>query len=674
MLAVMTTMLTAARAQENKEQTLTEVEVKAARVTLRPDGQTIVPDSRQTAASTNGYTLLGKLALPGIRIDEVMHTITAINNKGAVQLRLNGVPASKDDLLALDPKLVRTIDFIDNPGIRFGDNVAYVIDIHTRRDDTGYALGADLTNSLTAWRGDNMLYAKLNRGNTELGLTYNAAYKDFKGNRYDETADYTLADGTHHTIDRRTQSRRTRNFGHVLSLKYNLADSANYVFQAVLSGSIDHSPGDHATFCVADGTQTYNTLSRHRSHSLSPTLDLYFHHRLGKRQSVTANVVMTHIATTRHTFMNEGGDYAYDVDGNTWSAISELVYENRLRPFTLSAGLRHQLKYVHNTYTGSTEATTPMHDGKFYTFVEVKGRRSTIAYMAGIGLTNERYRQASHRYDHWMWRPKATLSWTIVPALTLRYGIELYQRVSQIAMVSDATLRQNSMEWTVGNPDLRPTSVTKHTLNLSYTRPRLSAQIDMEYRLNRHTNLAHYTRTADNRFLYTQTNQPGCNLLYLWPSLRYELVPGRLSVSANGGVNRFFNYGDDYKHHYTSGTVGGSIAAYLGHWTLTAYADNGWHFLEGEMRGHQRGANYLSCSYRWKDCTVALYWQHPFEHNPRMDFSELLNANLRKQMTIRGTDYGNMLTLNFSWKIGRGSRRHDVEQKLKNEDTQTGIL
>ena len=61
-------------------------------------------------AATDGYSLLGKLSLPRIRVDEVMRTIVPLTNNGSVQLRLNGTLASKEDLLSLDPKLVKNID------------------------------------------------------------------------------------------------------------------------------------------------------------------------------------------------------------------------------------------------------------------------------------------------------------------------------------------------------------------------------------------------------------------------------------------------------------------------------------------------------------------------------------------------------------------------------------
>lgn len=151
-------------AQDDKAVQLEEVNVKAARVTQKADGRLLVPTEAQKAASTNGYSLLAKLDLATLRIDEVMHTVTTLGNQGAVQLRIDGTLASKADLLTLDPQRVRHINVIDNPGVRYGEGIAYVIDIKTARADKGYTMGLDLTDALTTRRGDNAVYARMNRG------------------------------------------------------------------------------------------------------------------------------------------------------------------------------------------------------------------------------------------------------------------------------------------------------------------------------------------------------------------------------------------------------------------------------------------------------------------------------------------------------------------------------
>lgn len=72
---------------EEKSITLDEVTVKGAKVVSKVDGQMIYPTDAQKSASNNGYSLLQKLSLPNLRIDNVTHSISTIDNRGGVQDR-----------------------------------------------------------------------------------------------------------------------------------------------------------------------------------------------------------------------------------------------------------------------------------------------------------------------------------------------------------------------------------------------------------------------------------------------------------------------------------------------------------------------------------------------------------------------------------------------------------
>ena len=652
-----------------------EVTVEAARVTKKLDGMLIVPSDAQREAATDGYSLLGKLSLPRIRVDEVMRTIVPLTNNGSVQLRLNGTLASKEDLLSLDPKLVKNIDFIDNPGVRYGDGIGYVIDIRTKRNTTGYVLGADLSNAVTTLNGDNTVYAKLNHKNSELALTFNSSYNDHRGFRSSETADYTLNNGSHYLVSRNQTAGRSRRFGNQFEIKYSLADSATYVFQANLSVGGGNTPGNYADFVYRDGTveKTYRTINV--SSDFSPTLDLYFFHQLGKHQSITANVVGSSIYTDKRGYNGEEGDYAYEVNGRTWSLESEAIYENKLKPFTLSAGLEHSVSFTNNEYTGDVSALNKMRRGELYLFSEVKGRWKQLGYSAGIGVANKTYSQENYSFDYWTFRPKLTLSYEILAGLNASYTFETYRRVSSYAMVSDARIRENSREWKVGNPNLQPSRVIKNIIDVSYNGKRVSCGMNMEYRRDLGSNMSVYERTATDEFLYSQQNIGNIMMFVVQNYVRYDVVPECLSVTLFGGINRFFNNSSLYRHHLTSYNYGGNVQAYLGRWTLTGYADNGWKFVEGEHEGRNGPAVYFGASYRWKKCNVSLFMQHPFQQHPAIQRGKVLNENLHKEYIYRSRDLGNMITLRFSWKLSKGKSYKEIDKKVQHEgNKQTSIL
>ena len=135
-----------AKTQQNKQQetkttqTLQEVEVKAARVVDRPDGKLFLPSAAQMQHSANVYQLLAMMPMQGLKVNAITRTITPVAPDGSVQIRIDGAKATPNDLAALDTKRIRSIEYIDNPGVRYGDGIKFVINIHTRRSTQGYEL------------------------------------------------------------------------------------------------------------------------------------------------------------------------------------------------------------------------------------------------------------------------------------------------------------------------------------------------------------------------------------------------------------------------------------------------------------------------------------------------------------------------------------------------------
>ena len=659
---------------EDKTVTLDEVIVKAPKVVSKADGQTIFPTIAQKDASNNGYGLLQKLSLPNLRIDGAAHSITAIDGRGNVQLRINGIIVGKEEMLALDPKLINKIDFIDKPGVRYGEDVAYVINIITKRKDSGYTLGVDITPTLTSWQGDGTVYGKWNHKKSEFTVSYNYSRYKLNGTKGTELAEYTLNDGDIYTIERNDVKTLRKTHSQDMKLTYNLADSTAYVFQASLSASLYKTPGNYSIKDIIDGTKRYSSTYTESGKSSSPVLDLYFFRQLTPRQSITADAVGTYIATRSSNYYDEGAPYQYDVDGKTVSALSEIVYENRLNPFTLSAGVNYRYKYTKNDYTGDAFALTELNQNNVYAFGELKGSFKDLRYSIGLGASYIHYNQNKHSYDFWTFRPKATLAYNIQNGMQLSYTFDMKERASRIAMISDATIQTNSMEYTVGNPDLKPSRNTEHALRLSYNDDRWSAFAEGFYRHCNKPNMAHYERTADDKFIYTQINQKAINVLNTMAYASYWITPEKLQINANAGVMRCFNYGFGYTHCYTSWFYSASVTAYLGKFTLLAYADNGYRFLEGETKGYSGANTALQCSYNYKDWQFALTWSNPFINNYKSDESEILNRNLYKHFVQNKRDSGNSVSLNISWRLSRGRKHQSADKTINLRDTDNGII
>ena len=664
-----------AHAQDvEKSVTLKEVTVKASKVVNKPDGMIIYPTEAQKQASNNGYTFLDKLTLANLRIDNINHSITAIDNRGSVQLRINGIVVDKQEMLALNPKDITKIDFINNPGVRYGEGIAYVINIVTHRTESGYTIGTDLTSALTTLQGDGMVYGKRNKGKSEWSLSYDINGYRFKGSKSTQLAEYSLNDGSIYTIERNDAESLRKAIAHEAKLTYNWADSTATVFQASLSGAFNNAPDNYKLKDIIDGSRQYRATSRDDDKSYSPVLDIYFFRQFTPRQSITANAVGTYISTQTSSYYDEGTPYQYEVDGKTASLLSEVIYENRLKPFTLSTGLNYSYKYTKNDYRGDASSLTKTNNNRLYAFTEIKGMLKQLRYTLGTGASYIHYTQNGHRYNYWTFHPKASLTYQFNNNLQLSYTYQMRDVVSRIAMTSDATVRTNNMEWTVGNPDLKPSHDMDHRLQLSYNTQRLQTLVEGYYKQCLKPNMAHYERTDNNQFIYTQINQKEIDALDVMAYASYWLLPEKLQMAANGGIYRCFNFGYNYTHCYTSWYYAGSITAYLGKFTLQGYVDNGNRFLEGESKGYNGAYSVLKASYTWRDWQFSLSWGNPFNSHYKSYENELLNRNLYKHTIGYSKDSGNQVSLNISWRINRGSRHKSAEKTISLSDKDNGII
>lgn len=671
---------------------LKEVVVKGERVTNRDNTLHLLPTQEQKDASTNAYGLLSRLALPNVTVDEVTKSITVPPSLGAIQIRVNDIVADRHDLTALDPKDVRYVDFIKNPGVRYGQGVTFVVNIVTNKRRRGYTVGAELMQTLTTERTGGEAFAKFNSGKSELGVHYSFGFSDMKKLEYEEKAEYTMPDNSVYNISRTDNSWRRRNVSHDLQLQYSLADSSRYTLQATLCVLVSRVPRDTRT-----RTETQDGMSEafaigSTDDTKAAVADLYFNYNLTKRQSLTANATGNYTLSDYAYAYGGASPYAYTSRGKTRTLYAEAIYENRLRPFTLSAGVTFDHNQTDISYHGDTEASNNILTQSLYAFAQVKGRLADLSYTAGTGVSYLHYRQGAERYRYWLLRPELQLSWSPWRPFTLTYNLQMRMDAPRLAYLGDAVVRNNAMELTVGNPDIHPNRIVEQTLTASLQLPSLYTSVSTHYRSHINTWMQKIERvqTASDEqtsrqavygnvpndvvFLFSRANQRRISMFYVDNYTRYELLPGKLSLMFFGGLYRCFNYGDDYTHHSSAFNWGAGADAYLGRLSLSAHVDNGWNFLEGETKGIGTYTYYLTAAYRIGNFNVSLYWQHCLQNRVEAHHSELLNRYVHKSMRMYNGDMGNMLTLSLSWRLTKGRERKAVSRNDMRRGGDTGII
>ncbi len=654
------------------------VVVKGERVMNRDNTLRLLPTQEQKEASATGYGLLSRLALPYVTVDEVAKSITVPPNMGQLQVRINDIVADRRDLTALDPKTVRSVDFVQNPGVRYGQGVTFVVNIVTSKPEFGYTVGAELMQTLTSERTNGEAFAKLNHGKSELGVHYSFGFADMKKLEYEETADYLMPDNSTYTIQRTDNDWRRRNITHDLQLQYSQADTSRYTLQATLGGTLSRIPRDTRTRTETQGGTGEAFSIGSTDDTKAALADMYFNYNLTKRQSLTVNANGNYTLSDYDYTYGGMSPYAYKSRSTVRTLFAEAIYENRLRPFTLSAGLTFDHNHTGITYRGDTDADNNILTQSLYAFAQVKGRLAGLSYTAGTGVSYLHYRQGAERYGYWLWRPEVQLSWAPWRPFRLNYNLQMRQEAPRLAYLGDAVVRNNAMELTVGNPDIRPNKVIEQTFTASLQLPLLYTSVSTHYRSHINTWMQKIERVAADDggayFLFSRANQRRVSMFYVDNYTRYDPLPGKLSLMFFGGLYRCFNYGDDYTHHSSAFNWGAGADAYLGRLSLSAHVDNGWSFLEGETKGIGTYAWYLTASYRIGNFNVSLYWQHCFQNRVETNHSELLNRYVHKTLRMYSGDMGNMLTLSLSWRLSKGRGRKAVSRNAVKRGGDTGII
>ena len=656
---------------------LEEVVVRGARVVNRTDGKLIFPSEEMTKSAPSGYNLLKMLPLPNVKVDDINESITAANSLiGAVQVRINDVEASTADIQSLQPREVEKVEFIDRPGVRYGEGVGIVINIITRKVTSGYVIGASGTLVPKADMVKGNAFTKINSGKNELSLNYSGYYRHSNGINTVEQADYLMEDNTYNKVERNTNDIINRNTMHDIQARYSMINADGTAFLTTLSTSIDNNPRDFKKTDVAysDGRNTTEIIDNSEK-TISPLLDLYFKTNIGKNQSLIANATgaYTHIDYA-YMFTSDKTSFGYNTLGKKWSLNSEAIYENHMKPFTLSAGLRYAQKYIDNDYSGDAVFVSQIHSSNIYAFSQIQGSLWKISYMVGFGLSREYYRQGETTYDRVWLRPKLNLSMPISKSLRLNYTLTSSPASSKLQNMSGMSIITNEMEYSVGNPDLIMERRDDHTLTLSYQSPRLYTQLMSFYRHNDHPAMQHVRRTEDGHFAKTFLEGRRIDMLMLQSYTNCDIIPQHLNAYLSAEMLNIWNDGQDYSHRLTSFNFNVGLTAWLGNWTIMAAMDNGFHFMENEYESRNIFSDYVSISYKLKNLTASLFCQNLFKSNGKIEEVENHNHLAHKLLVVRNRDTSNAIGIKLTWTLSKGRNFKGIERDTDSlKDKETGV-
>lgn len=669
------------------------VTVEAARVVEKVDRQIIFPTKEQVKTASNGYDLLDNLSLPTIIVNRAERKILSLKG-GDVQIRINDVKASMQDVLALQPDEVTKVEFINVPGLKYGDsNLDAVINYQVRRRYAGYVAGVSTMQGTKAGFNNSDGYFKYNVKKSEFSINYSFSYRSVEERSYESLGTYHLPTGE--TLHRNYLGYdspflyTTNN----VQLGYNLSEPDKYTLNVRLNFYNHNSPvrGMNQLYQESGKANQYLQNNRKMLEQI-PSLDIYYSLNMPHDQNLALNLVGTYIGTDYQYRMREYTfnkspdesvknapltDYSYDATGRKRSLIGEGTYSKNWKQMALSVGGQYNISHTDNIYVGSSNADTELKYSNLYLFTQLQGQQKWFSYLVGVGATRSSIHQGENGYSKWLFRPQVTLQAKASDRLSFKWSSKITSDIPSLSDLSELRQYSNSFEARDGNSGLKPFTGYNNTLSASWNIPLMSVYLE--------GNWTYYDKPIatsilpekreDGSYLFVSKpeNQKSHDYKHLLLTPEVHLIKDHLDLNLMCEYQNVKTKGLDYSHEFNYFSYGAEIRYMTGNWNIGYGAYKVEKSFWGEKTNGGEPTSNLAVTYSYKNWQFGILGLFVFYPHGCVYKDELFNKYVQQKNKVRLADQGNMLVFAASFNFSHGRRYHTGSRKLNNSDRDNGI-
>ena len=669
------------------------VTVEAARVVEKVDRQIIFPTKEQVKTASNGYDLLDNLSLPTIIVNRAERKVQSLKG-GDVQIRINDVKASMQDVLALQPDEVTKVEFINVPGLKYGDsNLDAVINYQVRRRYAGYVSGVSTMQGTKAGFNNSDGYFKYNVKKSEFSINYSFSYRSVEERSYESLGTYHLPTGE--TLHRNYLGYdspflyTTNN----VQLGYNLSEPDKYTLNVRLNFYNHNSPvrGMNQLYQESGKANQYLQNNRKMLEQI-PSLDIYYSLNMPHDQNLALNLVGTYIGTDYQYRMREYTfnkspdesvknapltDYSYDATGRKRSLIGEGTYSKNWKQMALSVGGQYNISHTDNIYVGSSNADTELKYSNLYLFTQLQGQQKWFSYQVGVGATRSSIHQGENGYSKWLFRPQVTLQAKASDRLSFKWSSKITSDIPSLSDLSELRQYSNSFEARDGNSGLKPFTGYNNTLSASWNIPLMSVYLE--------GNWTYYDKPIatsilpekreDGSYLFVSKpeNQKSHDYKHLLLTPEVHLIKDHLDLNLMCEYQNVKTKGLDYSHEFNYFSYGAEIRYMTGNWNIGYGAYKVEKSFWGEKTNGGEPTSNLAVTYNYKNWQFGVLGLFVFYPHGCVYKDELFNKYVQQKNKVRLADQGNMLVFTVSFNFSHGRRYHTGSRKLNNSDRDNGI-
>ena len=653
---------------------LQEIVIEAPKVIRKADMDVYHPSKSAVDNSKNGMQLLNNLMIPSLSVSDALGCITAAGQ--SVQVRINGRTATIDQVRALLPETIRRVEWMDNPGLRYGD-ANYVLNFIVAKPTVGGSLQLSARPALnTAW-GFYMADAKLNFGKSQFEIGANYKLTDKIKTHRDYTETFTYPDG--HTLTRKETSRggsldNTQSRAWV-SYNYIKPDTTVFMAEFSLWQNISDKWLYRGLMSLNDGIDDILMTESHGSPGKTPSLSLYWQQNLPRKQMLVIDFSSSfYFGRSFSDYQEQIPDvtgYLTDIhtnikDRNQAYGI-EADYIKNWRSSRFTAGISYTANRNRSEYENLGGEIFHQRQDKVYFFAEYYRRFGNWTATAGIGAqyTDFLFKESDRGNHSWSARPQATVTYSPNHNHNFRLNFTSWQSTPSLAETNVVAQQLDGFQWRVGNQNLKTANSYMLTFRYGFNLPRVSGSFGIRAFTSPNA-ITPLLKWDEDRLITTYENSRGLKNLSFFLAPQIEIIPQWLTVSGyvQYRMERMKGTGYDICHNGWSGNA----SLQLSHWgfVLSAEYQYAQRDLWGEKISWGEDLNVIALDYNWRDWQFGAGILMPFgKYDQGSRSLSKWNTNeqhMRLDMC--------MPFVTVAWNLQWGRQKRDV-QKIINADAST---
>lgn len=601
-------------------QTLDEFVIEAPEVIRKADMDIYHPSKSAVEHSKNGLQLLGNLMIPSLNVSDVMGTIQAAGE--SVQVRINGRPSSVEQVRSLLPETIKRVEWIDNPGLRYG-GASYVLNFIVTNPTVGGSLMTMGRPALNQAWGAYMADAKFNTGLSQwaVGGDFKLTNKIRTHRTYTET--FTYPDGTSLTRDETSRGGSLDNTQSRIWASYNYIKPDTTVIMAEFSmwQNITDKYLYRGLLSLSDGSDDILLTESNGDTGPTPSISLYWQQNLPRKQMLivdfSSSFYFGHSFSDYQEQLQGAAEYLTDIhtsikDRNQAYAI-ETDYIKNWSNARFTAGASYTANRNRSKYESLGGDIFHQRQDKVYVFAEYFHRFGRWTATAGMGVqyTDFLFKESNRGTHTWSPRPQATITYSPNQNHNFRLNFTSWQSTPSLAETNVVPQQLDGFQWRVGNQNLKTANSYMLTFRYGFSFPRINGMFGVRAFTSPNA-ITPLLRWEGARLITTYENSRGLQNLSFFLAPQIEIIPEWLTASGYLQFRMERMRGDGYS--LRNNAWSGNAEIQLSHWgfVLSAQYMRAQRDLWGEKISWGEDMNIIELSYNWKSWQFAAGIVMPF--------------------------------------------------------------